>query len=89
MTGETFSDFAGEDTGPVLTAEPERRRRSTVSRNAHQLSRRGWFDSVTNVFNKAKDTVVNAAKTVAGQISKAATEVKTQWSRQQLKLTTL
>lgn len=82
VTGETYSDFAGEDTGPVLPADAEKRRRFRKSRNASQLNRRGWWDSVVDFYDDVTDTLIDVVEDTvsvlvdtAGEIAAAAVEV--------------
>lgn len=76
VTGETFSDFAGEDSGSALPAQPEKSRRSPNAHAYHRLERRGWFSSVVNTFKNAGSAVVNAASNVASSVANAAANAK-------------
>lgn len=76
VTGETFSDFAGEDIGPVLPAQPEKKRRSSQTHVYKRLERRGWFSSVVNTVKNAASTIANTASNVASSVAKAASDAK-------------
>lgn len=64
-TNFTESDLAGDDDGPILTADPERR----------SLRRRGWFDSVITGTISAGKKVGGALKSAGGVVSGAITAV--------------
>lgn len=76
VTGETFADFAGEDTGPALPAQPEKRRRPSQKHAYTRLERRGWFDSVVNTVKNVGSTIANTASNVASSVAQAATAAK-------------
>lgn len=60
-TSFTQSDLAGDNEGPVLTADPERR----------SLRRRGWWETVKKAVGGAVTTVGTAAKNAGATVGKA------------------
>lgn len=76
VTGETFADFAGEDIGPALPAQPEKRRRPSPTHVYTRLERRGWWSSVVNTVKNVGSTIANTATNVASSVAKAAADAK-------------
>lgn len=76
VTGETFADFAGEDTGAALPAQPEKRRGPSRTHVYKRLERRGWFSSVVNTVKNAGSAIANTASNIASSVAKVATDAK-------------